>query len=173
MSVSEREIVIGKIVAPFGLRGEVKMLTLTDFPERFSVGREVLVRQADGELRPFRISESRPYKDGMIMAFEGISSKFAAEELRGMQIVISEDEVGTLSEGSYYLFQLLGLAVITEDGRELGVIEDVLQSGANDVYVTDAGILIPGIRDVVKKIDLEGKQMVIWPMPGLLPEQKG
>jgi 16S rRNA processing protein RimM len=173
MSLSEREIVIGKIVAPFGLRGEVKMLTLTEFPERFAVGREVMAKQSDGELKALRITESKPYKDGMILAFVDISNRVAAEELRGVQLVISEDELGSLSEGSYYLFQLLGLTVVADDGRELGVIEDVLQGGANDVYVTDGGLLIPAIRDVVKSVDLEGRRMVIWPMPGLLPEDKG
>jgi len=173
MSLSEHEIVIGKIVAPFGIRGEVKLIVLTEFPERFDAGRDVTAKRPDGEPRELRVVKSKPYKDGLILAFEGVETRTEAEELRGMQVIINEDELGSLSEGSYYLFQLLGLTVVTDDGRELGVIEDVLQGGANDVYVTDGGLLIPAIRDVVKSIDLEDRRMVIWPMPGLIPEKKG
>ncbi len=160
-------------MAPFGIRGEVKVLRLTDFPERFDAGREVMAKQADGNLRPLKITDSREYKDGMVLRFEGIGNRTEAEELRGTQLVIEECELESLSGDSYYLFQLVGLKVFTEDGRELGVVADILQGGANDVYVTDSGILIPAIRDVVKKVDLECGRITIWPMPGLLPDDKG
>lgn len=169
MRETRGDIVIGKIVAPFGIHGDVKLIVLTDFPERFDEGNTITLKTADGNRREARIETSRLYKDGMVVKLKGFETRSDAEELRDTEIVIDRSEVAELPSDRFYLFDIVGLKVVTDDGRELGEVTDVLQSGANDVYVTSTDVLIPAIKDVVAKIDLEAGVMTIRPVPGLLP----
>ncbi|MHB9036741.1 MAG: ribosome maturation factor RimM [Armatimonadota bacterium] len=170
MPEDKQDIVIGGIVAPFGVRGELKVVVQTDFPERFDKGREVVVRTADGKRFATRVERSGPNKGGLTLKLQGVDDRNSAEELRGAEFVVDEAEIGELPEDSFYLFRLIGLRVVTEDGRELGEVVEILQGGANDVYETSAGVLIPAIKQIVVKIDVEGGLMVIRPIPGLIPE---
>ncbi|MCE5323374.1 ribosome maturation factor RimM [bacterium] len=167
----ERDIVIGKVAAPFGVRGELKVIVHTDFPERFDKGRPVTVKTVKGRRFTSKVERNIAHKGGITLKIEGIDDRNAAEDLRDAEFVIDRNEVGDLPEGSYYLFDLIGLKVITDDGRELGEVVEILQSGANDVYETSAGVLIPAIKQVVVKIDTKERLMVIHPIPGLLPEE--
>lgn len=169
MDRSERDILIGKVIGPFGIRGEVKILVLTDFPERFERGREIVLN-LDNERRKAKIESSRPHAGVMLVKLEGVDTRDDAEQLRNAEIVIDRSEVAKLEEGRFYVFDIIGLKVVTEDGRELGTINEVLQGGANDVYCTDTGLCIPALKDVVVKVDIENGVMVIRPMPGLLPD---
>jgi 16S rRNA processing protein RimM len=163
------DIVIGKIVAPIGVRGEVKVLVLTDFPERFDPGKSVTVKSA-GAKTQHRIVRARPHKAGIVVKLERIDSRDEAEKLRDSEIVIGPDDLGELPEDRFYLFDLIGLKVITDDGREQGTVTEVLQGGANDVYVTSTGLCIPALKNVVARIDVLAGLMIIRPVPGLLPE---
>jgi 16S rRNA processing protein RimM len=142
MPRTERDIVIGKIIAPLGTRGEVKTIVLTDFPERFETGAELSLRMPDGETRRVRLDSA--------------------------EFIIDESELAELPSDRFYLFDLIGLRVATDDGREVGEVTEILQGGANDVYVTSTGLCIPALKDVVAKIDLGEGVMVIRPVPGLL-----
>ncbi len=168
MPPTERDIVIGKVVGPFGIRGELKVLVLTDFPERFDKGRHIVLTTSK-DRREAKIRASRPHAGGMLIMLEGVETRNDAEALRGADIVIDREEAAQLEEGSFYVFDIIGLRAVTEDGRDLGEVTEVLQSGANDVYCTDTGLCIPALKDVVVKVDIPGKVMVIRPMPGLLP----
>ncbi|MCE5314363.1 MAG: ribosome maturation factor RimM [Armatimonadota bacterium] len=170
MPEDTRDIVIGNIVAPFGVKGELKVMLRTDFPERFDKGREVTVKTAEGSRFSSRIERNTPNKGGITLKIQGVDDRNTAESLRGAEFVIDESEVGQLPDGSFYLYKLIGLKVVTEDGRELGEIVQILQGGGNDVYETDTGLLIPAIKQIVVKIDTDANLMVIRPMPGLLPE---
>lgn len=171
MDQIEQDIVIGKIVAPFGVRGEVKAIVLTEFPERLNTGNEVRAKLAGDERRGLRIDASRPHRTGVVLKLRGVNDKDAAEELRGAELVIDRSEVAELPEGRFYIFDLIGIKVVTDDGRELGVVTEVLQGGSNDVYVTSTGLCIPALKDVVTKIDVAGGMMEIHPVPGLLADE--
>lgn len=170
MPFEERDILIGKIVAPFGIRGEVKVVLQTDFSERVDPGRHATVISPDGKRIDSVIESSKPNKGGYCVKFKGIDTRNQAEDLRGSSIVIDESELAQLPDDSWYVFDLVGLKVITDDGREQGEITEILQGGGNDVYVTSTGLCIPALKDVVAKVDLENREMIIRPVPGLLPE---
>jgi 16S rRNA processing protein RimM len=105
-----------------------------------------------------------------LLKLEGVDTRDAAEQLRGVDIVIDESELRDLGPDRYYVFEIVGLRVVTEDGREQGIITEVLQGGANDVYVTSTGLCIPALKTVVVRVDLERQLMTIRPMPGMLIE---
>ncbi len=167
---SEQDILIGKVAGPFGIGGEVKITVLTDFPERFDEGRTVRLRPAGGAERLARIERSRVHKGGLVVKLEGANTRSDAEALREASIVIGRSELAELGQDSYYVFDIIGLKVMSEDGREWGEVTEVLQGGANDVYVTSAGVCIPALKDVVRSIDLQTREIIIKPVPGLLPE---
>lgn len=172
MTESERDVVVGKIVAPFGVRGELKVVALTDFPERFDKGNELIIAPVKGDRRSMRVLSSSEHKGGYTVKLEGVDSREDAEALRGAQVIIDESELAELPEDKYYLFDIVGLKVVTDDGREFGEVTEVLQASGNDVYITSTGLCIPALKTVVAKVDVDAGLMVIRPVPGLLPEDK-
>ena len=166
-----RDIAIGKIAGPVGIRGELKVVVLTDFPERFEAGRRLTLKFADDSRREVEVGSARSRKGGMVLKFNDVDSRTDAEALRDAEIVIDETDLTELGSDEFYVFDIIGLKVVTTDGRELGEVEEVLQSGANDVYVTSGGVCIPALKDVVEKIDPDAGVMVIRPVPGLLREK--
>jgi 16S rRNA processing protein RimM len=161
---------IGKVVALFGIRGELKVLLLTDIPNRFAELDDVYV--GPNHTR-YLIQSAWPYKGEMIvLKLVGIDDANAAESLRNQEICIPLSKLAKLPSDSYYQHDILGLRVFTLDGRELGTIVDILVTGGNDVYIIKAPdasqILIPAIKDVIKQIDLIHHVMYIDPLPGLL-----
>jgi len=154
-------IAVGKIVAPHGVRGDVRVIPLTDFPERFS--QFPLVWLADGS--QLTISSSKSHKQFLLIKFRQLDGMDAIEHLRGQLIYVKRVDLIALPEGSYYIFDLIGLTVYDETNACLGVITEVLQTGSNDVYVVEqAGkkpLLIPGLKDVVREIDIPGRRMTV------------
>ena len=163
-------VAIGRVGAPWGVRGTVRVLPLTDSRQQFAAGRTVTV---GGERRTI---ESARWQKGMVyLRLSGIEDREAAAEIRDRLLAIPESELEPLPEGQYYRFQLIGLAVLSTDGEELGHVTDVLGTGANDVYVVrgDRGeLLLPATDEVVREIDLETGRMLIEVLPGLLPEPR-
>jgi 16S rRNA processing protein RimM len=161
---------IGKVVAPFGVRGELKVRLLTDIPNRFAELDAVYV--GPNHTR-YLIQRVRPYKGEMIvLKLEGIDDANAAEPLRNQDLQIPLNELAKLPPNSYYQHDILGLHVFTLDRRHLGKVVDILITGGNDVYVVKtpdgSQVLIPAIKDVIKEIDLIRHAMCIDPLPGLL-----
>lgn len=171
-------LAVGLIVGVHGLRGEIKVELHTDFPERFDPGHDLLVGEA---LQPMRIVGSRPHKGHMLVRLAGIDSREDAETLRNHWIFIAEEEAADLDEDTYWIHDLIGLTVSTEEGRTLGIVSDVLATGANDVYIIQAepdvnrgkDLLIPAIADVVLEVDLANEVMTIRLQPGMLDEEAG
>jgi len=169
---------IGKVVALFGVRGELKVRLLTDVPNRFA---ELDAVHVGPNHIPHLIQNVRPHKGEMIvLKLEGIDDANAAEVLRNQDLLIPLSNLAKLPPGSYYQHDIIGLQVFTVDGRDLGKIVDIITTGSNDVYSikTPAGpqVLIPAIKDVIKQIDLIRHTMYIDPLPGLLDnviEEKG
>jgi len=161
---------IGKVVALFGLGGELKVRVLTDIPDRFAELNAVYV----GDSHTRRVIESvRPYKgDTILVKFKGINDATSAEKLRAADLFIPASELAKLPAGSYYQHDIIGLRVFTLDDTLLGTIVDIIETGSNDVYVikmeSGAQQLIPAIKDVIKQIDLIRHTMHIDPIPGLL-----
>ena len=159
-------LIVGRILAPWGIRGEVKVEVLTDFPERFAPGKAVYL-----DTGPLEIERCRYYKHHLILKLVTVDSIEAAEKLRGQALTIPSSELHLLPEGQYYTFQLIGLKVVTTEGQTLGHVTDIMSTGSNDVYIV-AGkrgeILIPAIEDVVKSIDLKKGKMVVEAIEGLL-----
>lgn len=164
---------IGKVVALFGIRGELKVRLLTDIPNRFA---DLDAIYASPDHKRYAIESVRPYKSEMIiLKLEGLNNANAAEPLRNCDLDIPVSALTKLPPDSYYQHDILGLHVFTRNGREVGTIVDIYLTGSNDVYVikTPAGqqILIPAIKDVIKQIDLIRSTMYIDPLPGLLDDQ--
>ncbi len=170
---------IGKVVALFGVHGELKVRLLTDIPNRFV---DLDVVHIGPNHTHHLIQSARPYKGEMIvLKLEGIDDANAAESLRNQDLCIPVSKLAKLPPDSYYQHDILGLHVFTLDKRELGTIVDILVTGSNDVYILEAPngsqVLIPAIKDVIKQIDLICHVMYIDPLPGLLDnaheEQRG
>ena len=157
---------MGRILAPWGMRGEVKVEVLTDFPERFAPRKVVYLNTI-----PLEIERCHPHKQHMVVKLATIDSVEAAERLRGQDLTIPSSELYPLPQGQYYTFQLIGLKVVTTRGQTLGRVTDIMSTASNDVYIVDGKrgeILIPAIEDVVKSIDLKKGKMVIEAIEGLL-----
>ena len=163
---------IGKIVAPFGIKGELKVFSLTDIPNRFAQLETIFL--GDDHM-PHKIAAVRPYKgDMVVIKFVGLDDATTADTLRGRDLSIPLEKLAQLPPDSYYQHDILGLHVATLNGRELGTIIEIMETGSNDVYVVkgDDGkqVLLPAIKDVVKQVDLIRQMMYIEPMAGLLDD---
>jgi 16S rRNA processing protein RimM len=166
---SEYDVHVGKIVAVHGLRGDVRVGPMSDIPGRCHTLREVLVKTSRGASLRRVVSATQEPKGTWRLHLEGVDDRTAAEALRGALLMVREEDCPPLPEGEYYVHQIVGLQVETTDGRQLGPVTDVLETGANNVYVTDAG-LIPAIPQVVKSVDLEAGKIIIEPMAGMLQD---
>ena len=161
---------VGKIVAAHGIRGEVKVVPYTDNPRRFRKGGKVFVDKINDYLT---IASCRLQGDQVfLIRFAAVEDRNRAEELKGSMLSIPKEEAAPLPEGQYYFFQLEGLDVVDEAGTSLGIVSDLVEGGANDIYRIDRGngdyTLLPALKHIITKIDLENKVMVVRLIPGLL-----
>ena len=173
----EQFLRIGVLTRPHGVHGEAKVFPTTDYPERFEEVSEVIIRTKKGDIRT-GIDEVRYFKNLAIVKFSCFQAPEEIQGLAGSDILISRDQAQPLEEGEYYIADLLGCRVIAADdsdtfaGQELGVVKDVLQTGANDVYIvkTPSGseILLPVIPDCIRKVDVEAGVITATLMKGLI-----
>lgn len=160
-------LVVGRILGPHGLKGEVKVEILTDFPERFGLLETVYLGE---ELSPVVIEGQRFNKNRIILKLPGCDDREGAGKLRGQFIHVPVEEAMPLGDGEYYLYEILGLEVWTEEGEYLGCVEDILFTGSNDVYVVKNGdreVLIPALSDVVTEVDTDRGRLTVRLMEGL------
>ena len=168
MSTPPRFLIIGQVLKPWGYRGEIKIQVISDFPQRFASLRTVFIGD---DAKPFSVERARLHGKGALFKLHDIDTPEAAAKLRGQLVQIAHQDAAPLPTGKYYLYQLLGLRVKTIKGEKLGELAEVLDTGANDVYVVREGsheILIPAIEDVVKEISLERGEIVVKLMEGLI-----
>ena len=151
-------LIVGTILKPQGIRGELKVKPYTDSPEDFKEFRNLYL---DGEKR--RVLSVR-VGDGMVfLGLSGVPDRNAAELLRGKNLELDRDEAPEPEEGRYYIVDLLGLAVVTEEGEEIGTLTDIRQA-ASDIYTIQKDgkdILFPAVSGVVKEVDLEGGRIIV------------
>lgn len=156
-SETSKEVLVGWVRKPVGLRGEVVVEPTGDDPTRFSPGRRLFV---DGvPLRKLLIVASRPArKRAIAVRFEGVETIEAAETLRDKRLYVEPEDLPPLPPGVYYNYQIEGLEVLDSEGVPLGRVESILETGSNDVYCVGKGqeeILIPAVPDYVASVDLE------------------
>lgn len=166
--------VVGNIVKPQGLHGEVRVKIRTDFPEkRFSPGSSLTLFHSRAELpSTVTVDYSRRHKGVYIVKFREFDSIDEVEKLRGAEIRIPEDALHELGEHEYYFHEIIGCDVFTTDGAHVGTVKEILQPGANDVWVVkrkggQEDLYLPYIADVVKQVFPEQKRIVIEWMEGL------
>jgi 16S rRNA processing protein RimM len=173
IAVPDGYLTVGMIVVPHGLRGEVRIELHTDYPERFQPGMTIFVGQ---ELTPMVLASARPHKGHLLIRFEDVYNRDAADALRNQWLFIPEEDAVELDEDTYFVHDLIGLTVLSSDGATLGEISDVLFTGANEVYVVtpapgvnkDKDLLLPAIAQVVQAVDVEAGTMTVTLMDGLL-----
>ncbi len=157
----DKQVIIGKIVAPHGVRGDIRILPLTEKPEQFLKLNYLLLDNG----QQLRIVNVRFHKKMILASAEEITSMNEAELLRGKNVSIFSEDLPPLEEGRFYVSDLLGLKVSLEDGKDLGRLKDIISTGNNDVYVIevpgDKDILLPALKIYVKKIDLNEKLIVV------------
>lgn len=160
----DKRIVIGKIGAPHGIRGEVRITPLTDFPGRFENLRMVFVEEQE-----IVIERMQYHHRFIILKFAGVNDRSAAELFKGKLLHVDRKDVPPLEPGEYYAFDVIGLKVTDEVQGELGEIVEILKTGSNDVYIAKQNgreTLIPALKSVVLQIDLENGRMQVC-----LPEE--
>ena len=175
----EQFLRIGVLTRPHGVHGEAKVYPTTDYPERFEEVPEVIIRTKKGDITT-GIEDVRYFKNLAIVKFSCFQTPEEIQGLSGSDILISRDYGQPLEEGEYYIADLIGCTVVADQdsavsaGQNLGVVKDVLQTGANDVYVvkTPAGteLLLPVIPDCIRKVDIESGLITVNVMKGLLDE---
>lgn len=165
-----RYLAIGQVARAHGLRGELSVTVLTEFPERFKDTDWVYLGN-EQEAEAYRLESYRWHKPNILLKLEGIDDRTQAEQLRGLLVQVPVGEAVPLPEGSYYLYQLIGLEVVDTRGETLGTLTDVIETGANDVYVVRTKgkeVLLPAIPDVIKSVNLAEGRVVVEVMEGLI-----
>jgi len=170
--MTEHFLDIGKIVNTHGVRGEVRVIRITDFPERFTVGNTVYLIQDNQPPQPLTIKSHRLHKQFDLLQFDGRDTLNDVLAFKGAHLKIKKDQLSELPQGIYYHYQIIDCAVFTQTGEKVGTVTEILSPGANDVWVVkrhkQKDALIPFIKDVVKDIDIPNKKIIIEPMEGLL-----
>jgi 16S rRNA processing protein RimM len=173
--VPDELFLIGHIVAPFGLNGQVKLRALTDRADH--IEQHVDVLYIGPRFTPYRKRELMEHKPGIfLLTLEGVHSREEADALRRCEVLIHERDAAPLESDEYFLHELYGLQVETPEGEYLGKVREVLETGANDVLLVarqeQPDILIPMIREVVQRLDIAAGRVVVRLVEGLLPEPR-
>lgn len=167
---------LGRVLRPHGLRGELRVNVLTDYPERIVAGSKIYMgSDPDNAAKAtlYEVVKSRPHLKYLILQFDEIPDRTAAERFRGQYIMVPLEDAIPLEEGEFYLFQAIGLAVYTDEGEHLGQVSEIIETGANDVYVVHGPrgeVLLPAIEECVLDVDIEAKKITVHVMDGLLPD---
>lgn len=156
----DEKIVVGRIVAPHGVRGDLRILPDTDRPEIFKKLKTIYIGG-----KAFHLVSARPHKNVYILHVEGVDDRNMAETLISKEVEVPFSELPPRRKGTYYYFQLIGLKVVKEDGSSVGTLKEIMETGANNVYVIGTPdhkeILIPAIPSCILSVDTEAGQMTV------------
>lgn len=165
---------MGRVVGAHGIRGGLKVHAYAESLSVYETGEGILVALPDGSARTMTVQWVRPHGRGLLMALEAVTDRSQAESLRGAELFVDKSRLPALEEDTYYWFDLVGLRVYDTTGALLGRLDKVIPTPGNDIYVVKGKqngqpreMLIPAIGDVILKIDLEGKTMIVDPPEGL------
>lgn len=167
---------VGKLVNTHGLKGEVKVVRITDFEERFEPGKSLLLfKKNSNQPIELKIKTHRQHKAFDMLTFEGYTNINQVEPFKEGMLKVEKDDVLDLEENEYFYHDIIGCQVFTIDGEVIGQVKEILAPGANDVWVISADgkkdVLIPYIEEVVTDINIEEKVIKINPLEGLLPDE--
>lgn len=158
----EGYVAVGRVLGPFGLKGELRVQPLSDNPGRFLPKARLWAGQ-----QPVTITDSRDAQGYVFLTLKGFRDRESVDKFRHVLLQVPEAELAPLPEGEYYRFQLIGLTVVAKDGTLLGTLDEIIETGANDVYrvhpAEGADVLLPALDDVIISIDLDAKRMVVDP----------
>lgn len=167
----KQRLEIGQIVNTFGIKGEVKVVPFTDDITRFDDLENVYIKTKK-ESKLYKVQNIKYHKNMVLIKLEGINTPEQAEMLKNAYLEVDRENAVPLEEGTYYIADLIGLEVYTDENKLLGKVEDIYNTGSNDIYVVkdELGkqILLPGIKDVIKNVDLEGDKIIVHLIPGLI-----
>jgi 16S rRNA processing protein RimM len=166
-----QELQVGVITQTHGIRGEVKVFPTTDDAQRFKKLKEVILDTGKERLT-MEIESVKFFKQYVILKFKGYDSINDVEKYKNGKLLVTRDRAVKLSKDEYFIADLIGMQVVTDEGENFGVLKDVLTTGANDVYVVtrpdQTEVLLPAIKECVKNIDMEQGQVLVHIMDGLL-----
>jgi len=160
----ERFILIGRLVGAHGMRGGLKLVSYAESLGVFTAGLPLRAVGANGEETVYEVREFRPQGRGAVLFLGGVTHRSRAEALAGCDLFIDKAMLPALAEGTYYWADLIGLEVVARDGRFLGRLESIFETGSNDVYVVKGAggeILVPALKSVVKAVDLTARRMEV------------
>ena len=157
--MKEERIKIGKIVNTFGIKGELKVYPYVDYIDELS---KIYI-----DNKEYTLPKSRNQKNVVIIKIKGLDDINLVEDFKNKEIEIDRVDLPKLKEGEYYIEDLIGLDVYTDDGKLLGKLDDIFNTGANDIYQVN-NILLPAIPDVIKKIDIENQKIIVHIIKGLI-----
>jgi 16S rRNA processing protein RimM len=160
-------LAIGRVVRPFGLRGELRVQLVTEYPEQLGRLRTVYLGP---EAQPWQVEAVRLHQEAALFKLVGCDDRTAAEMLRGVLVQIALKDAVPLEDDEFYEHQIIGLQVVEEDGTPLGKLTEIITTGANDVFVIigpGGELLLPAIESVILDIDLDNGQMVVHVLDGL------
>lgn len=167
----EKQLQVGVISSTHGVRGEVKVFPTTDDVTRFRQLEKVYL-DTGREMLPLEIQNVKFFKQFAILKFKGIDNINDIEKYRGKSLMIDREDAVDLDEDEYFIADMIGVKVYTEDGSEFGALKDVMETGANDVYIIDSReygeVLIPAIKECILDVDMEEGCMTIHLMEGLV-----
>jgi 16S rRNA processing protein RimM len=167
---------IGEILRPHGVHGELRMRVLTDYPERIPKLKQVYLGDSTNDRSPqtYHIQSMRNHNELALITFKEIPDRDAADRLRGLLVMIALEDAVPLEEGEVYLYQLIGMRAVSEDGQDLGELTEVIETGTSDTYVIKGAkygeFTVPAVPQFIVKIDAEKDEIIIRLMDGLLPE---
>ena len=166
----EQFLQVGVISSTHGIRGEVKVFPTTDDPARFKKLKIVLL-DTGKELTELEVQSVKFFKPFVSLKFRGIDNINDIEIYKGKSLLVPREDAVELEENEYYIADLIGMEVVTDEG-EFGILRDVMETGANEVYIIDSKehgeVLIPAIRDCILDVDVENRRMKIRLMDGLI-----
>lgn len=166
----EQFLQVGVISSTHGIRGEVKVFPTTDDPSRFKKLKKVLLDTGREQLE-LEVQSVKFFKQFVIVKFKGIDNINDIEKYKGKGLFVPREDAVPLDEDEYYIADLIGMEVVTDEG-EFGILRDVMETGANEVYIIDSKehgeVLIPAIRDCILDVDVENRRMKIRLMDGLI-----
>ena len=179
-SSDPRFLIIGRVRKPHGVRGELKVSIMTDTPERFNwLERAFLSRkELDPKAVELEVDKVRFAGGDALVKFKGYDSPETAGQFRQYWVQVALEDAVPLEEGEYYAYQLVGIRVVTDEGQEIGILKEVIETGANDVFVIKTersesnpkgkDVLLPDIDEVIQSVDFDENVMVVKVLPGLL-----
>ena len=168
-------VLIGEVIGAHGIKGAVRVYSHAQSPQCFRVGHQLMLEGAGEDARLFEIKAAKPYKKIVRLRLKGVCTREDAQGLTGCRVYMEKAALPPLEEDTYYWTDLIGLSVFTSDGDRLGQIEEIIPTGANDVYVVRSRestgakeVLIPAIASVIQDIDLDRGRMRVELPDGLL-----